>query len=70
MYKAESVRENETYKILSDFEIQMNHKIPARRPDPMLYNKKKECLICFLCHKVKLKKIDHYLNHVRQLKGL
>ena len=32
LYKPESVRENETQKILLDFEIQMDHPIQARRP--------------------------------------
>ena len=33
MREPESVLENETYKILWDFEIQTDHLIPARRPD-------------------------------------
>ena len=32
MHKSESVRVNETHKILLDFEIQTDHLIPARRP--------------------------------------
>ena len=31
MYKPESVQENETLKILGDFEIEMDHLIPVRR---------------------------------------
>ena len=33
MYKPESVLENETHKILSDSEIQVDHQNPARRSD-------------------------------------
>ena len=33
MLKPESVRENETQKILWDFEIQTVHLVPAKRPD-------------------------------------
>ena len=40
MHKPESVLENETHKILWDFEIKTDHLIPARRPDLVLINKK------------------------------
>ena len=33
MYKTELDLENETHKILCDFEVQMDHEISARRPD-------------------------------------
>ena len=39
MYKPEFVLENETRKILWDFDIQTDHSIQARRPD--LVDKKK-----------------------------
>ena len=35
MHKPESVLENETHKILRDFEIETDRLIPARRLDPM-----------------------------------
>ena len=41
MHKPESVLENETQKILLDFEIKTDHLIPARRPDPVITKKKK-----------------------------
>ena len=41
MHKPESIRENETHKILWDLEIQTDHLIPARRPDLVIVNKKK-----------------------------
>ena len=45
MCKPESVRENETHKILWDFEIQTDHPIPSRRQDLVLINKKKGFVI-------------------------
>ena len=41
MHKPESVLENETHKILCDFEIQTDHLIPARRPDLTIVKKKR-----------------------------
>ena len=35
IYNSETVLENETYKLLWDFEIQTDHLISARRPDPL-----------------------------------
>ena len=40
MHKPESVQENTTYKILWDFEIQIYHLTPARRPDLVIINKR------------------------------
>ena len=42
LHKTESVLENETHKILWYFEIQMDQLTPARRPDLVTINKKKE----------------------------
>ena len=47
MLKPESVLENETHKILWDFEMQTDNPIPARRPDLLLINKKK-----ITCHQM------------------
>ena len=33
MHKQEDVIENEPYKIILNFEIQTNHRIPTRRPE-------------------------------------
>ena len=41
MHKPESVLENETHKIIWDFQIKTDHLIPARRPDLMIVNRKK-----------------------------
>ena len=40
--KLEFVLDNETHKILCDFEIQTDHLITVRRPDLVLINKKKK----------------------------
>ena len=77
MYNPESVLENEMYKILSDFEIQMDHLILARRPELVIVNKKKKtCKIVVFAipadHRVKLKeseKRDKYLDLARELKN-
>ena len=42
-HKPESVRENETPKILWDIEIQTRHPIPARRLDHIIIKNKKSC---------------------------
>ena len=44
MHKPESVQENETHKLLWNFEIQTDHSISARRPDVMIDNQKMENL--------------------------
>ena len=61
MYKQESVQENETHKILWDFEIQANHRIPARRLD--LASIIEEKITCYIVnvpfsvdYRVKMKK--------------
>ena len=42
MHNQESVLENETYKLLWDFEIQTDHLITARRPELVIIQKKKK----------------------------
>ena len=41
MHNTESVVENDTYKLLWDFDIQTDHLISARRPNLIIMNKKK-----------------------------
>ena len=53
MQNSESVQENETHKVLGEFEIQTDHLISARRP--VIVNKKSE-------------KKDKYQDLVRELK--
>ena len=41
MHNPASVLENDTHKLLWDFDIQTDHLISARRPDIIMINKKK-----------------------------
>ena len=41
MHNTEFILENETHKILWDFEIQMDHLISIGRPDEVILKKKK-----------------------------
>ena len=77
MHNPESILENETYKLLKDFEIQTDHLISARRTDLIKINKKKRertsRIVDFAVptdHRVKLKeseKKDRYLDLVKEL---
>ena len=72
------VQENDTHKLLWDFNIQTDHLIRARRLDLIIINKKKR--ICktvdfavLVDHRINLKeceKKDKYLNLARELKKL
>ena len=72
------VRENDMYKLRWDFNIQTVYRIPVRRPDLIIINKKKRtCKIVDFAvaadHRVNLKeceKKDKYLDLARQLKKL
>ena len=72
------VLENNTHKFLWDFDIHTDHLISARRPDPIIINKKKRTykIVDFAVpadHRIKLKeheKRDKYLDLVRELKKL
>ena len=75
MHKLEPVLENETHKLLWDFEIQTDYLISASRP----YNqqKKRACQIAVFAvsadHRIKLKeseKKEKYLDFTRELKKL
>ena len=78
MYNPTSVLENDTHKLLWDFDIQMNYLISARQPDLIIINKKKRtCKIVDFAvpadHRVKLKeseKKDKYLDLAGELKKL
>ena len=74
--------ENDTHKLLWDFNKQKGHLIPARRPDLIIINKitKNKKRICKIVdftvpadHRINLKecvKKDKYLNLARELKKL
>ena len=72
------VLENDTHKLLWDFNIQTDHLIPARRPDLIIINKKKRIykIVDFAVpvdHRINLKeceKKDKYLDLARELKKL
>ena len=76
MHNSEYVLENETHKLLRNFEIQTDHLISERRPDLIVINKKEEtCRIVDVAvpanHWVKLKeceKRDKYLHFAGGLK--
>ena len=78
MHNPEPVLENDTHKLLWDFDIQMDHLISARRPDLIIINKKKRIskIADFAVpadHRIKLKeceKRDKYLDLARELKKL
>ena len=73
MHNPESVLENETQKLLWDFDIQTGHLTLARRTDLLIVNKKKACQIVYFNvptdHNVKLKgseKRDKHLDLSRE----
>ena len=78
MHNPAPVLENDTHKLLWDFDIQTDHLISARRPDFIIINKKKKkenlqnCRLSLLAdHRIKLKeceKKDKYLDLARGLK--
>ena len=73
-----AVLENDTHKLLWDFDIQTDHQISARRPDLIVINKEKRtCKIVDFAvpadHRIKWKeseKKDKHLDLARQLKKL
>ncbi len=76
MHNPAHVLENNTHKVLWDFDIHTDHRISARRPDLVIINKKKRpCKIVDFAisadHRIKLKeyeKKDNYLDLARELK--
>ena len=74
MHNPESVLENETHKLLWDFDIQTDHLISARRPDLVIINKKNRTyrIVDFAVpadHREKLKeseKLDKYNGSTKQ----
>ena len=78
MHNPAPVLENDSHKFLTDFNIQTDHLIPARRPDLIIINKRKRiCKIVDFAvpadHRINLKegeKKDKYLDLARELKKL
>ena len=78
MHNPAPALENDTHKLLWDFDIQTDHLISARRPDLIIKKEtKKICKIVDFAvladHRIKLKeceKRDKYLDLARELKKL
>ena len=78
MHYPAPVLQNNTHKLLWDFDIHTDHLISARRPDLLIINKKKRIpkIVDFAVsvdHRIKLKeceKKDKYLDLTRELKKL
>ena len=78
MHNPTPVLENDTHKLLWDFDIQRDHLISARRPDLIIINKKRRIskTVVFAVpadHRIKLKeweKRDKYLDLAREFKKL
>ena len=78
MHNPAPVLENDSHKLLWDFNIKMDHLIPARRPDLIKINKRKRiCKIVDFAvpadHRINLKegeKKDKYSDLTRELKKL
>ena len=78
MHNPAPVLENDSHKLLWDFDIQTDHLIPARRPELIIINKKKRtCKIVDFAvpadNRIKQKeseKKDKYLDLARELKKL
>ena len=78
MHNPASVRENDTQKLIQDFDIQTDHLISTRRPDLIAIAKKKRTckFVDFIVpadHRIKLKECeekDKYLDLDRELKKL
>ena len=76
MVYAQPVLENDSHKLLWDFNIQTDHLIPTRRPDLIIINKKTRiCKIVNFAvpgdHRINLKeseKKDKYLDLAREIK--
>ena len=76
MHNPEPVLENDTQKLLCDFDIQTDHLISARRPDPIIIKKKKRIwnIVDFAVsadHRIKLtecEKRDKCLDLLREFK--
>ena len=78
MHSPAPVLENNTHKLLWDFDIHTDHLISVRRPGLIIINKKKRIckIVDFVIpanHRIKLKeceKKDNYLDLPRELKKL
>ena len=74
MHNLAVVQENNTHKLLWDFDIQTVRLISARRPDLIIINKKRTCKIVDFAvptdHRIKLKECEKKDKYLRELKKL
>ena len=79
MHNPAPALENDTHKLLWDFDIHTNHLSPARRPDLTIINKKKkrtgkvDDFTVLADHRIKLKeceKKDKYVDPAWELKKI
>ena len=63
MHKSEFIPENVIHKILLDFEIQTDHRIPTRKPGQVLINKKKR-----KCHLVDISVPVGHWGDIKEIK--
>ena len=70
MHSPAPVLENDTHKLVWDFDIRKDHLISARRPHLIVINKKKENLAKFSTLLSQHEKKDKYLYLARELKKL
>ena len=80
MHNPASILENDTHKLLCDFDTKTDHLISARRPDLIIINKKKKRRNCKIVdfavladHRIKLiesEKKNKYHDLARELKKL
>ena len=64
LHNLTSVLENDTYKLLWDFDVQVDHLISARRPYIIIINKKKRTckVVHFRNHRIKLKNVKRRIS--------
>ena len=72
MHNPAPVLENDTHKLLWDFDIHMDHLISARRLDLLIIKKKKRefAKLSTLLSQLTIEKKDKYLGLARELKNL
>ena len=77
MHNPAPVLENDSHKLLWDFNIQTDHQIPAKRQDLIIIKKKENLQNCRLCcpggpqkNRKESEKKDKYIDLARELKKL
>ena len=68
--QTDPVLDNETRKILRDFEIQIDHLIPTRRSKLGVIKNKPRCIVNFAVKIKESEKRDRYFKFTKELKNL